>query len=99
MKFAGFEWDSANREKCLKHGVSIEEIEGLFGRSVVLLPDRAHSTTEERLLAIARSKTGRHVFLVFTIRKRGEKRYIRPISARYMHKKEIDAYEKENPKL
>jgi len=40
---------------------------------------------------------GRHVFLVFTVREKKGKRYIRPVSARYMHRKEMKAYEKENP--
>jgi uncharacterized DUF497 family protein len=26
----GVEWDEGNRDKCQKHGVSIEEIEALF---------------------------------------------------------------------
>jgi uncharacterized DUF497 family protein len=30
MKFDGFDWDSGNRAKCQKHGVSIAEIESLF---------------------------------------------------------------------
>ncbi len=42
---------------------------------------------------------GRGVFMVFTLRRRGDELLIRPISARYMHKKEIDGYEKENPDL
>jgi uncharacterized protein len=37
------------------------------------------------------------VFLVFTLRHKGDKQLIRPISARYIHKKEIESYEKENP--
>jgi uncharacterized protein len=37
--------------------------------------------------------------MVFTFRKKGDDVLIRPISARYMHKKEVDAYEKENPNL
>ena len=36
---------------------------------------------------------------VFTLRRTGDELLVRPISARYMHKKEIDAYEKENPDL
>jgi uncharacterized DUF497 family protein len=36
---------------------------------------------------------GRHVFAVFMLRKIGEKTYIRPISSRYMHQKEVDDYE------
>ena len=41
---------------------------------------------------------------MFTLRRKGDthggdQQLIRPISARYMHKKEIEAYEKENPDL
>lgn len=63
----------------------------------MILPDTAHATTEERLRAIGRTEGGRYVFLVFTLRERGGQRFIRPISARYMHQTEIDSYEKENP--
>jgi uncharacterized DUF497 family protein len=34
---------------------------------------------------------------VFTLRKHGDSVLIRPISARYMHKKEVDSYEKSYP--
>jgi uncharacterized DUF497 family protein len=53
---AGFNWDEGNREKCRKHGVTIEEIE----------------------------------------REIQKKRFIRPISARFMHAKEIKHYEAQN---
>jgi uncharacterized DUF497 family protein len=99
MRIAGFLWDEANRGKCLKHGVSVEEIEALFDGPVMVLPDHAHSTHERRFRAIAKTEAGRHVFLVFTIRDRGGEAHIRPISARYMHKKEVQAYEKANPSL
>jgi hypothetical protein len=68
---AGFEWDDGNRAKCQRHGVSIAEIESLFARPVMVLPDDAHSGAEERLRAVGRTAGGRHVFLVFTIRRRG----------------------------
>ncbi len=87
------------RAKRQKHGVSVDEIEGLFARPIMILPDTAHSTTEERFRAIGRTQAGRYVFLVFTLRERGGQRFIRPISARYMHQKEIDSYEEENPGL
>jgi uncharacterized DUF497 family protein len=96
---AGFEWDRANHAKCRKHGVSAEEIESLFLRPVMILPDKAHSLTESRLKAIGKTRAGRRVFLVFTIREKQGKRYIRPISARYMHRKEVEHYGKENPDL
>jgi uncharacterized DUF497 family protein len=39
------------------------------------------------------------VFLVFTLRKRDEKTFIRPIGARYMHAKEVNRYEQSHPDL
>lgn len=98
-KVAGFDWDKGNREKCQEHGVSLAEIEDLFTRPVMILPDPAHSQTEERMRAIGKTEEGRSVFIVFTIRKNRRKRLIRPISARYMHAKEIRHYEEENPDL
>ena len=96
---SGFDWDTGNRAKCQEHGVSVDEIEGLFARPIMILPDTAHSTAEERLRAIGRTRAGRYVFLVFTVRERLGQKFIRPISARYMHRKEIDSYEEENPDL
>lgn len=94
---AGFDWDAGNREKCRKHGVSVAEVEELFRRPLLIIPDAAHSQGEERLRAIGKTAIGRSIFLVFTIRERGGKRFIRPISARYMHGKEVSHYEEENP--
>jgi len=93
----GFDWDEGNRAKCKKHGLSTAAIEGLFSRPMAILPDVAHSQGEERLRAIARTDEGRGVFIVFTLRRKGGQLLIRPISARYMHKKEMEAYEEENP--
>lgn len=98
QKIHDFDWDHGNREKCQKHGVSIAEIEDLFSRPIMILSDHRHSLTEKRSLAIGKTSAGRYVFLVFTIRTLG-KDYIRPISARYMHQREIDSYEKDNPDL
>jgi uncharacterized DUF497 family protein len=95
----GFDWDKGNGAKCEKHGLSTSVIESLFTRPLAILPDTAHSQRERRFRAIGRTDKGRDVFLVFTLRRKGEQLLIRPISARYMHKKEIDAYEKENPGL
>jgi uncharacterized DUF497 family protein len=66
---------------------------------VAVLPDNAHSATERRLCAVGWTDVGRAVFVVFTLRQRGSEVLIRPISARYMHEKEVKAYEKENPDL
>lgn len=95
----GFEWDKGNRAKCEKHGLSVSAIESLFTRPLAILPDSAHSHSERRFRAIGRTEKGRGVFIVFTLRRKGDEVLIRPISARYMHKKEIEAYEKENPDL
>lgn len=65
----------------------------------MILPDEAHSHSEARFRAIGVTSAGRHVFLVFTIREHKEKQYIRPISARYMHRKEMRHFEKENPDI
>lgn len=98
-ELAGFDWDAGNGAKCSKHGVSRREIEALFARPIMILPDETHSTHEERLRAIGYTAGGRAVFVVFTLRERDGKTYIRPISARYMHKQEVTHFEKENPTL
>ena len=95
----GFEWDRGNRAKCEKHGLSTSVIESLFTRPLAILPDAAHSQREPRFRAIGRTDQARGVFIVFTLRRKGDELLIRPVSARYMHKKEIEAYEKENPDL
>lgn len=96
---AGFDWDAGNRAKCLAHGVSLEEIESMFRRPIAIPPDTAHSGSERRFKAIGITRDRRQVFLVFTIQVQQGKRYLRPISARYMHAKEVQHYEKENPEL
>ena len=99
MEFSGFDWDRGNLEKCQKHGISAKLIESVFDRPVAILPDEAHSRTEQRLRAIGKTAEGRAIFMVFTLRRRGDDIIIRPISARYMHAKEVKSYEKENPNL
>ena len=96
-RIAAFEWDHANSAKCQKHGLTLAAIESCFARPVLVLPDEDHSQREERLRAIGRDEGGRPIFIVFTVRTRGRQSVIRPISARYMHAKEIAHYEKENP--
>ena len=89
----GFDWDSANREKCQRHGVSIREIESIFDEPVAVVPDPAHSRAEERFKAIGRTAEGRHVLIIFTLRGRDGATLLRPITARYMHRREIEYYE------
>jgi len=94
-RVAGFDWDDANRSKCERHGVSLATIEALFRQPIAIAPDPAHSRAETRFKAIGRTDAGRYVLMVFTLRAREGETLIRPISARYMHAKEIKFYEEE----
>lgn len=93
VKIKGFEWDDGNLAKAQKHGVGIEEIEDFFRREILVLEDPRHSHGERRQIAVGRSKSGRSMFVIFTVRSRGGEEYIRVISARYAHKKEAKIYE------
>ncbi len=95
MDFAGFDWDHGNRGKCQKHAVSIAEIEAMFTGTVLVASDPLHSVKEERFKAIGAGAKGRRLLVVFTWRTRDGENFIRPVSARYMHQREIRAYEKE----
>jgi uncharacterized protein len=92
-RVAGFEWDHANRDKCQKHGVSIAAIESAFRRPIAVVPDPLHSAAEERFKAIGITDDGRHILAVFALRSHGGETFIRPISARYMHRREVRYYE------
>ena len=94
-EIAGFDWDSTNLGKCRKHGVSIEEIEDLLTGNPRIAPDPKHSVSEQRFIAIGRNAVGRPMFVAFTLRRQERRLFIRPISARYMHTKEIARYETE----
>ena len=94
----GFEWDEANRAKCQKHGVGLEEIEAVFEHPHKLAPDLAHSNVETRFLVIGNGGGPRPIFVAFTLRDGPDGQLIRPISARYMHRKEIAHYEQAAPK-
>ena len=95
----GFVWDEGNYAKCQKHGVSIEEIEYLFQTNPLLVADLKHSLDEERFFAIGKSCKGRHLFVVFTLVEEQAGTRIRPLSVRYMHRKEIERYEQETTDL
>jgi uncharacterized DUF497 family protein len=95
MKIDGFDWDRGNAEKNLhKHGITCEQIEEIFHNSPWVAPDIKHSSTEERFLAIGQI-SNRYAFVSFAIRLNGNKTLIRPISARFMHAKEVKKYEEE----
>jgi uncharacterized DUF497 family protein len=63
---SGFDWDEGNRAKCQRHGVSPTEVEALFDRPLLIIPDHDHSQSGERVRAIGKTAHGRSVFLVFT---------------------------------
>ena len=92
---AGFDWDDGNRNKCSQHGVSLAEIESLFGHPHRIAPDWTHSIAETRFLAIGKGGGPRAIFVAFTLRERAGERLIRPIGARYMHRKEVERYEED----
>ena len=91
MRFAGFDWDQGNWPKCAKHGLSKSEIEAVFRNEP--RTDADPSTIERRFRAVGQNGEGRYVFVVFSIRVRDGARFIRPISARYMHAKEVMRYD------
>ena len=91
----GFDWDRGNLEKCQKHGVEIAEIESAFRQTMSVFPDPTHSKEEDRFIGIGKTSQGRSLFIAFTLRSHSNEVLIRPISARYMHPKEVDNYEKE----
>jgi uncharacterized DUF497 family protein len=84
-----FDWDDDNRAKCLKHGVSHAEIEQAICYGARVAPYPKHSLAEQRFIAVGRTDQGRHVFVAF--RRRGDR--VRPISARFIHAREVARYE------
>jgi uncharacterized DUF497 family protein len=88
-----FEWDEGNRDKnFIKHGVTTSEAEEVFfdpGKRAY--PDPKHSLNEPRSILVGKTKGGRLLFIVYTIRNDR----IRVISARDLNKdREVDLYEK-----
>ena len=80
-----FNWDKHNWPKCGEHGVSQDEIEAILSGDLKVRPDLNHSRSEPRFIGIGQTQEGRFVFIAFCIRKGA----VRPISARYMHRREV----------
>jgi uncharacterized DUF497 family protein len=91
VKIAGFDWDHGNWPKCGKHGVSREEIEQVLSGEPAVMADPRPG--EPRMRAIGKTANGRFVFLVFMRREIEGQIKLRPISARYMHQKEVEHYD------
>jgi uncharacterized DUF497 family protein len=84
-----FDWDDGNRAKAQKHGLTLSEIEHAMRTGARVAPDPVHSLTEQRFIAIGRTPAGRPVFIAFCFRGAT----VRPVSARYMHPREVARYE------
>jgi uncharacterized DUF497 family protein len=89
-KCIGFDWDDGNVLKNWeKHRVSASECEQVFfNRPLVTSPDVVHSSDEARFYTLGKSDSGKHLFIVFTVRNN----FIRIISARDKNRKERNAY-------
>jgi len=98
LEYDGFDWDEGNTAK-IEERVAIEIVESFFKQRLLIKEDTRHSLSEERHLAVGYTKEGRCFFVAYTIRNKGSEKLIRPISARYTHKKEEEAYEAEIKKL
>lgn len=92
--FSAFAWDGGNRRECQKLGVSTSGIESVLAHAeTLIMPDPKNSPSEPRFLPI--SQTGRYTFVVFTPQQSADATLLRPISARYMHRTEINKYDQE----
>ena len=87
----GFDWDDGNLEKNWElHRVPFWEAEEVFfDEPLVVSPDRKHSVSEPRYLALGQTDAGRRLFISFTVRRL----LIRVISVRDMTRRELQAYE------
>ena len=93
-QIAGFDWDDGNSRKSAdKHDVSQAEAESIFFNDpLIVVEDARHSETEQRLHALGKTAQNRLPHISFTLRQNGT--MIRVISARDMHRKERQIYEK-----
>lgn len=86
-----FEWDEGNNQKPKKHGLTLEETEeAFFDENKIIFSDWKHSTAEQRITLLGKTKKGRLLNITYTIR--GST--IRVITARPINKKEVKLYEK-----
>lgn len=88
-----FEWDQGNVEKNWKrHKVHYKEAEEVFfNRPLKIFPDKEHSESERRFVALGVTNKKRYLTIIFTIRERK----LRVISARDQNRKERNKYEED----
>lgn len=91
-KVVKFEWDRWNIDKnYLKHGVTPKEAEEAFmTEKSYFFSDVKHSKTEKRFTLLGKTLDEKNLFIIFTMK--GKK--VRIISARRMHREEVEKYEK-----
>jgi len=87
-----FSWDQGNIDKNLfKHHVTTSEAEEVFSSEpLVARYDAKHGVSEPRFQALGKTKSGRKLFVAFTIRSK----QVRVISIRDMTEREVQAYER-----
>lgn len=94
-----FEWDKGNLDKSYKkHNITHKEAEEVFvSEEFFVVEDIAHSQSEPRYIGLGKTIAEIWLFVVFTIRKD----LVRIISARRMHREEVERYEsaKKNTKI
>jgi uncharacterized protein len=94
-RIVGFEWDAGNARKNEKHGVSQSEAEQVFfDARLLMVADPRHSVDEPRYHALGTTLDRRHLHITFTLRAEGT--LIRVVSARDMHRKERQIYDRED---
>ena len=91
MKIKGIDWDAGNWPKCGKHGAEKSEIEHVLEHMTFRIQDPYPN--EIRYNTAMLCPSGRHIFVVFMYRTLDDGVYLRPISARPMHRKEVKKYE------
>jgi len=87
-----FQWDKGNIIKnWKKHKVTNKECEEIFfDKNKKIAKDPVHSAKEDRYILLGKTKTGRLLYTVFTLRNKK----VRIISSRNINKKEKHLYEK-----
>lgn len=94
-RIVGFEWDAGNARKNEKHGIAQSEAEQVFfDPHLLVVADSGHSAGETRFHALGVTIEGRRLHVTFTLRMDGTR--IRVISARDMHRKERQIYDRED---
>lgn len=65
-------------------------------RVLAVIDDVQHSGSEPRFRVLSRTTAGRPILVVVTYRERSGITLLRPISARYVHAKELASYAAQN---